>query len=75
MSGLVKKINVTNGQTVAAGTVLAELDDTELQQAVKKAQNAYDKAKANYNDSINQRERYFHWHIYNNYGCRNWEGQ
>lgn len=56
VSGIVKKINVTNGQTVTAGTVLAELDDTDLQQALKKAQNAYDKAKASYNDALSQRE-------------------
>jgi RND family efflux transporter MFP subunit len=56
VSGTVKKINVEVGQTVKAGDVLAELDDTDLQLAVTQAGNALSKAQANYTDAVNQRE-------------------
>lgn len=56
VSGTVKKINVQVGQTVKAGDILAELDDTDLQLAVTQAENALSKAQANYTDAVNQRE-------------------
>lgn len=39
-SGIISKINVTPGQVVQAGTVLAQLDPTSLPQTVLNAQNA-----------------------------------
>jgi RND family efflux transporter MFP subunit len=56
VSGTVKKMNVSVGQPVKAGDILAELDDTDLQLAVTQAQNALSKAEANYTDAVNQRE-------------------
>jgi len=56
VSGTVSKVNVQVGQTVKAGDILAELDDTDLQLAVTQATNALGKAEANYTDAVNQRE-------------------
>lgn len=56
VSGTVKKINVSVGQPVKTGDILAELDDTDLQLAVTQAQNALSKAEANYTDAVNQQE-------------------
>jgi multidrug efflux pump subunit AcrA (membrane-fusion protein) len=56
VSGTVKKINVQLGQAVKAGDILAELDDTALKLAVTQAENALNKAQANYTDAVNQRE-------------------
>ncbi len=56
VSGTVKKINVQIGQSVKAGDILAELDDTDLKLAVTQAENALNKAQANNTDAVNQRE-------------------
>jgi RND family efflux transporter MFP subunit len=54
VSGIVKAINVSVGQTVKAGDVLATLDDTDYKQALTTAQNNLSKAQLAYSDSVNQ---------------------
>ena len=56
VSGTVKNILVQTGQTVIAGDLLAELDDTDLQLVVTNAENNLSKAKASYNDAVSQRD-------------------
>jgi len=56
VTGIVKKINVATDQVVAAGDVLAELDDTDLKLAVTQAENALNQANSNYTDAENQRK-------------------
>ncbi|AJC74823.1 hypothetical protein AJ81_07415 [Pseudothermotoga hypogea DSM 11164 = NBRC 106472] len=45
VSGIVKKVNVSKGDTVKAGDVIAELDDTEYRLAYIKALQNYETAK------------------------------
>ena len=45
VSGIVKKVNVSKGDTVEAGDVIAELDDTEYRLAYIKALQNYETAK------------------------------
>ncbi|MFX3660113.1 MAG: efflux RND transporter periplasmic adaptor subunit [Ectobacillus sp.] len=56
VSGTVKTINVQIGQKVNAGDVLAELEDTDLKLAVTQAENALNKAEANYSEAVNKYE-------------------
>lgn len=56
VTGIVKSISIEVGQSVKQGDTLAVLDDTDLKLAVTNAQNALDKAKASYNDTVTQRE-------------------
>ncbi|WP_165886814.1 efflux RND transporter periplasmic adaptor subunit [Scopulibacillus darangshiensis] len=55
-AGVVKKINVKVGEKVKKGEVLAELDDTDVQLAITKAENTLNKAEANYTDAVNKHE-------------------
>jgi HlyD family secretion protein len=52
-SGTISEIDVTIGQHVKAGQVLAKLDPTSLQDAVNSAQTALNNAYTNYNNTAN----------------------
>ncbi|MDR1755339.1 MAG: efflux RND transporter periplasmic adaptor subunit [Culturomica sp.] len=51
-SGTIDKVHVSNGDRVSAGTVLAELDRTEVQNALTAALQSFEKAKIDLNDAI-----------------------
>ncbi len=57
VSGEVLSIEVKAGDEVAAGDLLATLDDTELQRAVDEAQLALDRAIADREDAVEQWEQ------------------
>jgi multidrug efflux pump subunit AcrA (membrane-fusion protein) len=57
VSGEVLSIEVKAGDAVAAGDLLATLDDTELQRAVDEAQLALDRAIADRDDAVEQWEQ------------------
>ncbi len=50
--GTIDKIYVSNGDRVGAGTILAELDRTEVQNALTSALQNFEKAKIDLNDAI-----------------------
>ncbi|HEX6799530.1 MAG TPA: HlyD family efflux transporter periplasmic adaptor subunit, partial [Ktedonobacterales bacterium] len=51
-SGIISEIDVSVGQHVKAGQVLAKLDPTSLQDAVNSAQTALNNAYTNYNNAV-----------------------
>jgi RND family efflux transporter MFP subunit len=51
-SGIIERIAVSNGQRVAAGAVLAELDKTEAQNSLTSAMLSFERAKIDLNDAI-----------------------
>lgn len=51
-SGVVERIAVVNGQSVAAGDVLAELDKTDARSALTSATQGFEKANIDLNDAI-----------------------
>ncbi len=51
-SGLVERITVSNGQSVGAGAVLAELDKADAQNSLTAAIQNFEKAKIDLNDAI-----------------------
>ncbi len=51
-SGIVERIFVSNGQSVAKGAVLAELDKTDAQHGLNSATQALEKAKIDFEDAI-----------------------
>jgi multidrug efflux pump subunit AcrA (membrane-fusion protein) len=57
VSGEVLSVEVKAGDAVAAGDLLATLDDTELQRAVDEAQLALDRAIADREDAVEQWEQ------------------
>lgn len=50
--GVIERIMVSNGQSVGAGTVLAELDKTDAQNSLTAALQNFEKAKIDLNDAI-----------------------
>jgi RND family efflux transporter MFP subunit len=52
VSGIIKNIYVTPGQMVQQGDLLAELDDADLQLALKTAQNNLNKAQLAYEEAV-----------------------
>lgn len=51
-SGTVKKLYVSLGDTVKAGDVLFEIDDTEARLQVQQAQASLESAQANYDQNV-----------------------
>jgi RND family efflux transporter MFP subunit len=51
--GIINSVNVTEGQSVKEGDVLAVLDLSEIDAQVKQASIAYDKGKRDYNRALN----------------------
>lgn len=51
VSAKIKKVNVKEGDYVTAGTVLAELEDTDVKNSYKSAQASYNSALASYNSA------------------------
>jgi len=50
--GIIERVHVVNGQRVAAGAVLAELDRTDARSSLTSAQMSFEQAKVNLNDRI-----------------------
>ncbi len=51
-SGLIERIAVSNGQSVGAGAILAELDKTDAHNGLTAAVQSFEKAKIDLNDAI-----------------------
>jgi multidrug efflux pump subunit AcrA (membrane-fusion protein) len=56
VSGIIKAIHVKAGDIVNEGDLLAELDDTELQLALRTAQNNLEKARLSYEETLSSAE-------------------
>ena len=51
-SGKVLSVNVSSGDAVSTGTLIAKIDDSDAKKAVRDASNAVQTARANYNDLV-----------------------